>query len=93
MSPEELTEEVIKLKAERTTWGAVQAVNTRWMVIAASIVLAALGYTNFVQIPAEATKAAKAQMGPKVVKIKILKTDGNPIGVPLIQLLKKIPVF
>lgn len=46
----------------------VRAVNTKWMLTVGAAIVAALGYTNFVQLPREAAKAAKKQVGPDVVK-------------------------
>lgn len=75
MSQEDIAEELVKQRSEITELRAqleqqiaIRAVNTKWMMLVAGLVLAALGYTNFVQIPREADTAAKNKIGPKVVE-------------------------
>ena len=47
---------------------AVRAVNTKWMVIVGAVILAALGFTSFVQLPREAARTAKEQIGPEILE-------------------------
>lgn len=63
-----LRSKVEKVSAELEKKDAARAVNTKWLVTVAAIIVAALGYTNFVQLPLEAAKAAKEQVGKDVVK-------------------------
>jgi len=62
-----LRSRVDKVSAELKKKDVARAVNTKWMAAVGSIIVAALGYTNFVQLPAEAAKAAKEQVGPEIV--------------------------
>ena len=72
MDIEELTKEVEKLELKLNTRLAIQAVNTKWLIVVGLIILAFLGYTSFISVPAEAKKAATAavekEVGPEVHK-------------------------
>ena len=58
---------VDQISSEFDKQGRVRAVNTKWMLTVGAVIVAALGYTNFVQLPKEAAKAAKEQVGPEIV--------------------------
>ncbi len=58
---------VDQISSELDKQDRVRAVNTKWMLTVGAVIVAALGYTNFVQLPREAAKAAKEQVGPKIV--------------------------
>ena len=73
---------VDQISSELEKQHAIRAVNTKWMVIVGSLILAALGFTSFVQVPREAANAAKEAIGPKIVEeaeatLKVLREDKN----------------
>lgn len=77
-----LRSRVEEVSAELEKKDAARAVNTKWMATVGAIIVAALGYTNFVQLPAEASKAAKEQVGPEIVEeankiVEELRTNGD----------------
>lgn len=59
---------VDQISSELDKQHAIRAVNTKWMIIVGSIIVAALGFTSFVQIPNQAKKAAKEQIGPQTIE-------------------------
>jgi len=59
---------VDQISSELHKQDRVRAVNTKWMLTVGAVIIAALGYTNFVQLPREAAKAAREQVGPDVVE-------------------------
>ena len=59
---------VDQISSELEKQHAIRAVNTKWMIIVGSIIIAALGFTSFVQIPNQAKKAAKEQIGPQTIE-------------------------
>jgi len=63
----DLQSRVEKISAELEKKDVARAVNTKWLITVAAIIMAALGYTNFVQLPAEAAKAAIEKIGPRIV--------------------------
>jgi len=80
MDIEELKKEVEKLELKLNTRLAIQAVNTKWMIVVGLIILAFLGYTSFISVPADAKKASKEavekEVGPEV-HIRIKKLLGS----------------
>ncbi len=71
---------VDQISSELEKQHAIRAVNTKWMVIVGSLILAALGFTSFVQVPREAANAARKAIKPEVIKeaeetLKGLKKD------------------
>ena len=64
----ELKLRVDKVASELDKQKALKAVNTKWMIIVGALILAALGYTSFIQIPKEAIKAAQEQVGEDTIK-------------------------
>ena len=78
----------------------VRAVNKKWMLTAGTVIVAALGYTNFVQLPKEAAEAAKEQIGPETIdqakeilsRLEDKETQAEEIGRRLGEIsdLKKI---
>jgi len=59
---------VDQISSELDKQRAIGAVNTKWMLIAAAVILAALGYTSIFQLPNEAAKAAMEKIGPEVIE-------------------------
>jgi len=57
-----------QVSSELDKQDAVRAVNTKWMIIVGAVILAALGFTSFVQLPREAAKAARDQVGPEIIR-------------------------
>jgi hypothetical protein len=66
----ELKLRVDKLASELDKKNSLKAVNTKWMITVGALILAALGYTSFIQIPKEAAKAAREQVGEDTIKEK-----------------------
>ena len=65
---QKLSLKVAELSSELEKQHALRAANTKWVVIVGSMILAALGFTNLIQIPREAEKAAREQVGPEIIK-------------------------
>ena len=59
---------VDQISSELDKQHAIRAVNTKWMIIVGSLIIAMLGFTSFIQIPKEAKKAAKEEIGPKTIQ-------------------------
>lgn len=59
---------VDQISSELDKQNTVRAVNTKWMLTVGAVIVAALGYTNFVQLPREAAKAAREQVGPEIME-------------------------
>lgn len=62
-----LRTKVDQISSELEKQHAIRVVNTKWMIIVGSLILAALGFTSFVQVPNEARKAAEKQVGPAII--------------------------
>jgi hypothetical protein len=52
-----------ELEKQRT----MRAVNTKWMAIVGSLILAAFGFTSFIQVPREVAKSVKEKIGQEVI--------------------------
>ena len=63
-----LRSRVDEISSELDKQDRVRAVNTKWMLTVGAVIVAALGYTNFVQLPREAAKAAEEQIGPETIE-------------------------
>jgi hypothetical protein len=61
-----LQNKVDQISSELEKQNIVRIVNTKWVIIVGSLILGALGFTSFVQIPREANRAAKEQVGPEI---------------------------
>ena len=57
---------VDKISSELDKKNTVQAVNTKWMITVGAVILASLGFTSFVQLPREASRAATEQVGIQI---------------------------
>lgn len=64
---QKLSLKVAELSSELEKQNAIRAVSTKWLVLVGSLILAGLGFTNLVQIPKEAAKAAREQVGPEII--------------------------
>lgn len=65
---QELRLKVDQISSELDKQNITRVVNTKWMVIVGAVILAALGFTNFVQVPREAANSAKEAIGPEIIK-------------------------
>lgn len=63
-----LQRRVEQISSELDKQLAIGTVNTKWMLIVAAVILAALGYTSIFQLPNEAAKAAVEKIGPEVIE-------------------------
>lgn len=63
-----LQNKVDQISSELDKQNTVRVVNTKWMIIVGAVILSALGFTSFVQLPREANRAAKEQVGPDIKK-------------------------
>jgi len=72
MTLEELEREIINLKLKLDNRLEIQSVNTKWFIFVGLLILAFIGYSTFVSIPADAKKSAQAavseKVGPEVIK-------------------------
>lgn len=59
---------VEQISSELDKQNTVRTVNTKWMVIVGSLILAALGFTSFIQVPREAAKSAKEAIGTEIIE-------------------------
>lgn len=67
---------VDKISSELDKQITVRAVNTKWMLTVGAVIVAALGYTNFYQVPHEAARAAKEKVGQEIMeKAKEILSD------------------
>lgn len=57
---------VDRISSELDKKNAIQAVNTKWLITVGAIILASLGFTSFVQLPKEASRAATQQVGIQI---------------------------
>ena len=63
-----LRQRVDQISSELDKQNTVRVVNTKWMIIVGAVILAALGFTSFVQLPREAARAAREQVGPEIIE-------------------------
>jgi uncharacterized protein YdaT len=72
MALKDLENQIAELRSKIDTRLATQTANTKWLVIVGLVILAFMGYTNYVSIPSAAKKVAKetvtAITTPEVVK-------------------------
>jgi len=60
---------VDQLASELDKQNTVRVVNTKWMIIVGAVILSALGFTSFVQLPREANKAVEEKVGKNIIDI------------------------
>ncbi|BBO84109.1 hypothetical protein DSCO28_46750 [Desulfosarcina ovata subsp. sediminis] len=58
---------VDQISSELEKQNTVRVVNTKWMIIVGTVILSALGFTSFFQVPREAARAAREQVGPEII--------------------------
>jgi hypothetical protein len=90
---EKLRLSVEQLSSELNKQNTVRVVNTRWMIIVGAVLLSALGFTSFVQVPKEADRAAREHVGEDV-KIQALKilTDLKKLHDSTGPLIANLPI-
>jgi hypothetical protein len=60
---------VDQISSELDKQNTVRVVNTKWMIIVGAVILSALGFTSFVQLPREANRAVEEKVGKNIMDI------------------------
>ena len=60
---------VDQISSELDKQNTVRVVNTKWMIIVGAVILSALGFTSFVQLPREANRAVEEKVGKNIIDI------------------------